>query len=193
MEEGEKAVSEEEMEVAVPTQKDLKEYSSKLKHEYLRSDSTVKLHKAMNLPSDHKRFRDSISSLMHNESPLVRQPYPDNSDGSDQKPKLTVAKGPIKLSHKLSEMKNPIEDQPKNKIKLVLKKDSTLRSDSMMKTMANEPGVMRPSSKPRLTSQASSSSLKPIVRSGSQSKVKIKIKANSSIKKDSLPNDQETK
>jgi len=42
-----KSTASKKVESAVPTQKDLKEYSSKLQEELLKSDQSIKLQKAM--------------------------------------------------------------------------------------------------------------------------------------------------
>jgi len=40
-----------------PSEKELKEYSSRLQDQLLRSDQTIKIQQAMNLPKDHVRFK----------------------------------------------------------------------------------------------------------------------------------------
>lgn len=90
---------------SVPSEKELKDYSSKLEAQLLNSEKTIKIHKTMNIPKDHIRFQKI------NEDPTIKLTTP----GASIKAKVAglgdVSKPPLKLS-----TKGPIKMIPRSQI-----------------------------------------------------------------------------
>ena len=83
-----------------PSEKELKDYSSKLQAELLNSDRTISIQKAMNLPKDHVRFKkletDPTAKLQTPGAAGKKKISLVGADGSKPPLKLTT-KGPIKI------------------------------------------------------------------------------------------------
>lgn len=97
-------------EIIVPSQKDLKDYSSKLQQEYLKSDQTVKVKKLMNkAPPEGIKLFQSSSTM--------------------SKPLKLTKKGPIKVLKQESVDMSPlkVEDQIKEAkiVKISMKRQSS--------------------------------------------------------------------